>query len=57
MDFHVLSTHCKDGADASPLQFISAERLAYLLALEAAVLSLVALVEKAPREVAEPMQP
>jgi hypothetical protein len=57
MDFHILSTHCRDGTDASPLQFISAERLAYLLALEAAVGALVVLVEKAPREIAEPMQP
>jgi hypothetical protein len=57
MDFHVLSTHCKDGADVTPLQFISAERLAYLLALEAAVGSLLVLVDRVPREIAEPMQP
>lgn len=45
MDFHILSTHHRDRADDSPLQFISAQRLAYLLALEAKVVALAALLE------------
>lgn len=55
--FHVFTTHATSGEDASPMQIISAERLAYLLKLEAAAHALVALVEKAPREIAEPMEP
>jgi hypothetical protein len=48
MDFHVLSTHCRDSADTSPLQFISAEQLAYLQLVEAAAQVLVAVLSTAP---------
>jgi hypothetical protein len=42
MDFHVLSVHTRDGDDGTPLQFISAEQLAYFKALEAALVVLLA---------------
>lgn len=44
MDFHVLTTHTRDGDDGTPLQLISAERLAYLIKLEAAARQLAALL-------------
>ena len=39
--FHVMTTRHKDEADTSPLQFVSAEQLAYYRALEAALVALV----------------
>ena len=35
MDFHVFTTNRKGGADDSPLQFISDEKLAYFRGAEA----------------------
>lgn len=54
---HILTVTRKDDADTTPLQFVSAARLAHLLKLEAAAAALAALIEKAPREIAEPQQP
>ncbi len=40
--FHVFTTHTAGFDDGSPMQLVSAERLQYLLALEAASLAFVA---------------
>lgn len=50
MDFHILSTHQAGPDDATPLQMVSAERLAYLLRIEAAYLRLLG-------QIAEPVEP
>jgi hypothetical protein len=54
---HILTITRKDDGDATPLQFVSAARLAHLLKLEAAAAALAALIEKAPREVVAPQEP
>jgi hypothetical protein len=35
--FHVFTTHATSGGDISPMQFVSADQLAYYRRLEAAV--------------------
>lgn len=44
---HIMTTTRQDVADTSPLQFVSAERLAYLVKLEAAARHLASLLTEA----------
>lgn len=42
MDFHVLTTHTRDGDDGTPLQFISGAQLKHYQAIERAYAELCA---------------